>query len=231
MDLNGFPFFAGMAVYCYEGAGMILSLEGSMEKSVRHKFRSIFKFAMLMITTLYIVFGVCGYMSFGPDTNQIITINLPPGVFPMLVKLFLCFSLFFTYPVMMFPVIQILQKKCRRAADNYVIGNILRGMMVLVTGVVVTLIPSFSTLMLLIGACICSPLAFILPALFHLKIFRNSLSRSKRMMDYLLIAVGIFASTIGSIDAFKRIGLVTSLPSSPVVDDVITASAGNATNL
>jgi len=34
-----------------------------MERSVRHKFRGIFKLAMLLITTLYIVFGVCGYMA------------------------------------------------------------------------------------------------------------------------------------------------------------------------
>jgi len=205
MDLSGFPFFAGMAVYCYEGAGMILSLEGSMERSVRHKFRGIFKLAMLLITTLYIVFGVCGYMSFGPETDQIITLNLPPGVFPALVKMFLCFSLFFTYPVMMFPTIQIIQKRSRRCKESKYIGNVVRAMMVVLTGLVVLIIPSFSTLMVLIGACICSPLAFILPALFHLKIFDKSLSRSKRFMDYLIICVGIFAYIIGSMDAVKRL--------------------------
>jgi len=205
MDLSGFPFFAGMAVYCYEGAGMILSLEGSMERSVRHKFRGVFKLAMLLITTLYIVFGVCGYMSFGPETDQIITLNLPPGLFPALVKMFLCFSLFFTYPVMMFPVIQIIQKRSKKCRDSHYVGNIVRGMMVILTGLVVMVIPSFSTLMVLIGACICSPLAFILPALFHLKIFNKNLSKSKRFMDYLIILVGIFAYIIGSMDAVKRL--------------------------
>ena len=36
--------------------------------------------------------------SFGQDTESIITLNLPGGVFPFIVKGCLCFSLFFTYP-------------------------------------------------------------------------------------------------------------------------------------
>lgn len=50
------------------------------------------------------------FMSAGRDTEKIITLNMPPGIFPMLVKGCLCFSLFFTYPVMMLPVSTILDK-------------------------------------------------------------------------------------------------------------------------
>ena len=56
------------------------------------------------MTALYILFGVCGYLSFGVDTQGIITLNLPAGPMPLTVKGCLCFSLFFTYPVMLFPV-------------------------------------------------------------------------------------------------------------------------------
>ena len=33
------------------------------------------------------------------------------GLFPLLVKTCLCFSLFFTYPIMMFPVLKIMEDK------------------------------------------------------------------------------------------------------------------------
>jgi len=49
--------------------------------------------------------------------------------------------------------------------------NFLRSLMVIMTGLIVLVIPSFSTLMALVGATCCSLLAFIMPALFHLKIF------------------------------------------------------------
>ena len=73
-----------MAIYCYEGAGLILSLEGSVSKDLRGSFKTIFLVAMIIVTSLYVGFGVCGYLSFGPDTEDIITLNLPGGTPPSL---------------------------------------------------------------------------------------------------------------------------------------------------
>jgi proton-coupled amino acid transporter len=39
MDLKGLPFFVGVSIYCYEGAGMILSLQGSVAKDYRSRFQ------------------------------------------------------------------------------------------------------------------------------------------------------------------------------------------------
>ena len=44
------------------------------------------------------------------------------GVFPLLVKLCLCLSLFFTYPVMMFPVVQIIEKRFKHLFASTVAG-------------------------------------------------------------------------------------------------------------
>ena len=52
----------------------------------RKDFPKLFKTAIAAITVLYIVFGVSGYISFGDETEKIITLNLPPGHFPSLVK-------------------------------------------------------------------------------------------------------------------------------------------------
>jgi len=113
-SLEGFPFYFSVAIYCFEGAGMILSLEESLATEIRDQFRSYFVRTILAITTLYITFGVAGYLSYGPETNEIITLNLPSNEgfnFAILVKICLCFSLFFTYPIMLFPVTSILEKK------------------------------------------------------------------------------------------------------------------------
>jgi proton-coupled amino acid transporter len=62
ISIDGLPFFLGVAIYCYEGAGMVLSLEQSVLKDVRSIFKSLFKFALTIVTLLYIVFGVLGYL-------------------------------------------------------------------------------------------------------------------------------------------------------------------------
>ncbi|XP_076344779.1 uncharacterized protein LOC143244286 isoform X6 [Tachypleus tridentatus] len=62
-SLKGFPFFFAMAIYCYEGAGMILSLEASCLKEIRHLFNRYFIITISFSTALYIAFGVSGYMN------------------------------------------------------------------------------------------------------------------------------------------------------------------------
>jgi len=207
MDLKGLPFFTGVAIYCYEGAGMILSLEASIAKDYRSRFKFIFSMAIMAMTALYILFGVCGYLSFGVDTQGIITLNLPAGPMPLTVKGCLCFSLFFTYPVMLFPVVEIIERRMG-IQGSVMKGNILRAGLVLITIVTVCIITDFSTIMVLIGATCCSLLAFILPAITHLRIFRNRLTKQNKIEDYTILVFGIIGTIIGSIDAAKRLGII-----------------------
>lgn len=88
----------GVAIYCFEGAGMILALENSVPAAHRSQFPRVFKLTLAVIASLYIAFGISGYVSFGSKTKKIITLNMPPGPFPVMVKVCLCFSLYFTYP-------------------------------------------------------------------------------------------------------------------------------------
>ncbi|XP_023332674.1 amino acid transporter ANT1 [Eurytemora carolleeae] len=76
-SLEGLPYFFSVAIYCYEGAGMILSLESSVAEDLRDKFKQFFIRTIIVITTLYITFGAAGYLSYGNDTRDIITLNLP----------------------------------------------------------------------------------------------------------------------------------------------------------
>ena len=69
-----------------------------MQPDLRHRFPYVLSTALALITALYVAFGLSGYVSFGEHTEKIITLNMPPGSFPLLIKSCLCFSLYFTYP-------------------------------------------------------------------------------------------------------------------------------------
>ncbi|XP_070197202.1 uncharacterized protein [Littorina saxatilis] len=209
MSIKGFPFFLAIAIYCYEGAGMILALESSIKEEVRYKFKRFFITAMFVVTTLYITFGTCGYLSFGPETKSIITLNLPKGTgldFGMMVKSCLCLGIFFTYPVMMFPVIKILETYFLPDAAKFVWkANMLRFLVLVLTGFVVLAVPNFANLMALVGASCCTLLAFILPGIFHMNVFRGCLTRSQKWLDWFLICVGVCGTIVGTMDALKRL--------------------------
>lgn len=74
-NLAGLPFAGGMAVFCFEGFGMTLALEASMKE--RGTFPKVLAMAITWITLVYVLFGVFGYMAYGDDTKDIITLNLP----------------------------------------------------------------------------------------------------------------------------------------------------------
>ena len=105
---------------------MILSLEQSVPEHLRSSFKKLFVVTITFVTTLYITFGASGYLSFGPKTKDIITLNLPKDEgldFALLVKLCLCVSLFFTYPVMLFPVTALIRQ---RLQHSFGCGNVSR---------------------------------------------------------------------------------------------------------
>jgi len=202
-SVEGFPYYFSVAIYCFEGAGMILSLEQSLAVDLRSKFRDYFVTTIVAITTLYITFGAAGYLSYGPETKDIITLNLPNDGgfnFAVLVKICLCISLFFTYPIMLFPVFSILEKKLS-ISSSAVLAKFVRLSVVLLTGLIVLKVPNFGQLMALVGASCCTLLAFIMPALCHLVLFRKEEDRSSKMLDYTLIVLGVTGALIGTWDA------------------------------
>lgn len=55
-----------------------------------------------------------GYAAFGEETRDIITLNLPQDWTTVAVKLALCLGLLFTFPVMMVPVFEILERSLKQ---------------------------------------------------------------------------------------------------------------------
>jgi len=198
--LGAVPFAMGVAIYCYEGFGMTLTLEASMKNP--DKFPRILALDFAAITTLYILFGFVGYWAFRDDTRDIITLNLPNDLSTILVKIGLCIGLFFTYPVMMYPVHEIFEGKLLQSAwfqtkvspSSYLFSllpNAVRGATVLGTAVLAVSVPGFGIFISLVGGTVCALLAFVLPSLFHIQLCGANASRQSLVIDVVLILCGV----------------------------------------
>jgi len=247
-SLSSVPFFMAVGIYCYEGAGMILSIEDSVACSHRAKFRRLFVVTMVLVTLLYVSFGVAGFLSYGLETSPIITTNLPHGTgssvdFAIVVKLLLCFALLFTYPVMLFPVVKLVEanleerilvlllslRLVREIESCMLSRSLIRVSVVLLTNLVVVLIPNFANLMALVGASCCTLLAFILPGIFHFQLFRNSgIGRSQIWFDVFLIILGIVGASLGTADALNRIRTPLPTPQPNSLDNFPASSSAES---
>ncbi|CAJ1881044.1 unnamed protein product [Sphenostylis stenocarpa] len=203
-NIGGLPFAAGMAVFCFEGFGMTLALENSMQD--RRKFPKLLAQTFGGITLVYISFGLCGYMAFGEETRDIVTLNLPRNWSSLTVQVGLCVGLAFTLPIMLHPINEIVEGKLkiilRNNNDSRRLGNIClyisRAIVVVGLAVVASFVPEFGVFASFVGSTLCAMLSFVLPATFHLKLFGSSLSIWQKALDSIVLLCGLFFAVYGT---------------------------------
>ncbi|XP_023512173.1 amino acid transporter AVT3B-like [Cucurbita pepo subsp. pepo] len=192
---GGFSVFfygMGVAVYAFEGIGMVLPLES--ETKNKEKFGSVLGLSMAFITVLYGAFGTLGYFAFGEDTKDMITGNLGSGLISTIVKLGLCVNLFFTLPLMMNPVYEIVER--RFWGGRYSLW--LRWMLVFMVSLVALLVPNFADFLSLVGSAVCCALAFVLPALFHFLVFKQEMDVKGWCVDIGILVLGVVLGVSGT---------------------------------
>ncbi|KAK9112440.1 hypothetical protein Scep_019959 [Stephania cephalantha] len=189
----------GVAVYAFEGIGMVLPLES--ETREKKKFGKTLGVSMGFIALMYAGFGALGYFAFGEETKDIITTNLGKGLVSNLVQLGLCVNLFFTFPLMMNPVYEVVER--RACEGRYCVW--LRWVVVLFVSLTALLVPNFADFLSLVGSSVCIVLGFVLPALFHLIVFKRELKWGGVALNGGIIAFGLVFAVVGTWSALMEI--------------------------
>ncbi|XP_075656470.1 amino acid transporter AVT3C-like [Castanea sativa] len=197
--LSVFLYGVGVAVYAFEGVGMVLPLES--ETKDKDKFGKVLGLCMTFISLLYGGFGALGYFAFGDETKDIITTNFGQGLISMLVQLGLCVNLFFTMPLMMNPVYEVVE---RRFCDSR-FCLWLRWAMVLLVSLVALLVPNFADFLSLVGSSVCVVLGFVLPALFHLLVFKEEMGWKGIVLDGCVLVLGVVIAVTGTWSSLMEI--------------------------
>ncbi|KAK8562709.1 hypothetical protein V6N12_010780 [Hibiscus sabdariffa] len=190
--LSVFFYGMGVAVYAFEGIGMVLPIESEMKDP--RKFGKILTLSMGLISLIYGAFGALGYLAFGAETKDIITANLGAGWVSSLVQLGLCINLFFTFPLMMNPVYEIVER--RFWGGRYCLW--LRWLLVLIVTLVSLFVPNFADFLSLVGSSVCCALGFVLPALFHLLVFKEELGWKGWTVDVGIVTLGLVLGVSGT---------------------------------
>ncbi|XP_059434466.1 amino acid transporter AVT3B [Corylus avellana] len=186
--LSVFFYGIGVAIYSFEGVGMVLPLESEMKD--KDKFGKVLALTMAFISLMYGGFGALGYFAFGEETKDMITANLGAGLVSTLVKLGLCVNLFFTLPIMMNPVYEIVER--RFWGGTYCLW--LRWLLVFFVSLVALLVPNFADFLSLVGSGVCCALGFVLPPLFHFLVFKDEMGWKAWSLD---VGIGVLGIVLG----------------------------------
>ncbi|CAH8359920.1 unnamed protein product [Eruca vesicaria subsp. sativa] len=210
--VGGLPFAGGVAVFCFEGFAMTLALEGSMRE--REAFPKLLGKVLAGITFVYMLFGFCGYMAYGDETKDIITLNLPNNWSAIAVQIGLCVGLTFTFPIMVHPLNEIIEQKLKRikclqkhhhhqysnetgSVSRYVIFTT-RTLLVVGLAAIASLVPGFGTFASLVGSTVCALISFVLPASYHLTLLGPSLTLWNKSVDVFIVICGLLFAVYGT---------------------------------
>ena len=102
------------------------------------------------------------------------------------------FSIIIVYPITLYPAFKIFEKSfltCKKNEKLYF--NVIRIVIVIITIIVgVTSINRFDVLMALCGSVVCTPLAMIIPPIFHYRLLNKKQSRIRNIIDILVAVLG-----------------------------------------
>lgn len=164
-----------------------------------------------VLVVIFISFGCMAYLAYGDATHDMVTLNLPHNAWVACVQLLYSLGLLLTYPIMMFPAIQILEDAgpLRAWLGSTAWGaarrRAFRTGLVLFTALVAVTVPQFSLFVNLIGSVSCTLLAFVLPAAFYLRLFQSELGQWAVRREWSVIAFGVVGGVVSLSITLKQL--------------------------
>ena len=206
-----FPLFLGTAAFAFEGIGLVLPIFSSMHPHLQPRLPTLLRDTLALVVVIFCLFASTVYAAFGDDVRIIVADNLPPSVAVPVQLAYSC-ALALTYPLMLFPVITIIEgvlipQSSRVEPSLKWRKNMLRAAIVVASaGIAWMGYETLDNFVALIGGFCSVPLAIIYPVLMHMLLARNAagkapdltLSKSQwlanAMVGIIGVVIGVFAS-------------------------------------
>eukprot|EP01059_Diplonema_ambulator_P004534 TRINITY_DN14249_c0_g1_i1.p1 TRINITY_DN14249_c0_g1~~TRINITY_DN14249_c0_g1_i1.p1 ORF type:complete len:468 (+),score=89.49 TRINITY_DN14249_c0_g1_i1:35-1405(+) len=101
------PVCVGNTISAFEGIGLVLPIENSVRDKSR--FPSLLIISFVIISFLYVTFGLVGYLAYASTLTNSITDVVPSGWLSGVVRLGMAVAILLTYPLQFFPAVQIIE--------------------------------------------------------------------------------------------------------------------------
>lgn len=201
------PLYFSTVIFALEGIGVVMPLENSMKNPRRFPgCPGVLGFGFAVTTIFYTTVGFFGYLKYGSDTADAITLNLPveEGL-AQSVKVMMSIAIFFTYFLQFYVPFEIIMKAWRRRSGTVRVRDelMLRLFVGTMTVCVAAAVPSLEVFMSLIGALCLASLGLIMPPAIEMVVFwdkEGGMGRGnwKVYKNVAIIACGVLALILGT---------------------------------
>lgn len=214
-----FSVFIGIAIFAFEGIGLIIPIQDSM--IYPNHFKTVLMQVIITISIIMIGVGTLGYCTYGKHIETVILLNLPQdSAFIIMIQLFYSLAILLSTPIQIFPAIRLIELKLfiRTGKNSLFIKwckNLFRAIFVVFTAIIALYGgKNLDKFVSFVGCFACIPLVYMYPPLLHLRSccdYDNSLSlkeiRNKKFLiylNYVLLAIGACALVYTTYDILSN---------------------------
>uniref|UniRef100_A0A3Q3BNA1 Vesicular inhibitory amino acid transporter n=1 Tax=Kryptolebias marmoratus TaxID=37003 RepID=A0A3Q3BNA1_KRYMA len=202
VDPEDFLVSVGVIIFSYTSQIFLPPLEGSMED--RGQFETMLGWTHGAACIMKTTFSLLAVLTWGTETQEVITDNLPFDLRPV-INLCLLAKALLSYPLPFYSAAEILQtltvfKKLFLICGGDEVSRpalMVRGALLMTSYLLALLVPRFSLLMGLTGSVTGAAMTLILPCLFHLRLQWGRLTVQDRLVDVCILSLGVLCSVSG----------------------------------
>ncbi|TDH71261.1 hypothetical protein CCR75_004859 [Bremia lactucae] len=191
---NDYPVFIGTSIFTFEGIGLVLPTQSSLNQARQKRFPSLLAWTVVGLLCFYSLFAGINYLAFGNSIAPMVTSSLPRNGWSSSVQFGYAFAQLLSYPLFLFPAVNIMEEMLgfpKRASGRKVAKNFFRAIAVLVTVCIAYFGQDRLDLFVsIVGAFCCVPLSLVYPPLFYLKLTPHSTWMDK-IVDSFVIIIGV----------------------------------------
>ena len=179
--------FAGTAVFAFEGIALVIPIRESMARP--DLFPALMTGMMVFFTVLLTGFGLLGYFSWGPNM-QTIVLNELQGSSADSIKILYILAIVCTFPIAISPCFSICEGPLfghmpATETRKWLKNGFRTALTLLLALIAYSAADELNIVVSIIGSFCCIPLAFIFPAVLHMKIVG-----SRPWLDMLVAGIG-----------------------------------------
>lgn len=204
VEFDTFLGSVGVIIFSYTSQVFLPTLEGSMKNP--GECRAMLNWTHFLACIFKTVFALAAFLTWGEDSKEVITDNLPSAL-QTVVNLCLLAKALLSYPLPFFAVTDILHtcilQNDRSGDKSPLLAMGLKGSLLVLTLLLAIFIPHFALLMGLTGSVTGAAMTFLLPSLFHLKLKWEKLMFLEKCADISVFLIGIFCSLAGLICSIR----------------------------
>ncbi|CAM5132705.1 unnamed protein product [Natator depressus] len=204
IEFEDFLVSVGVIIFSYTSQIFLPTLEGNMKNP--KEFSCMLNWTHFFACLFKTAFALTAFLTWGEETKEVITDNLPSSLKTLVNLCFLAKALL-SYPLPFFAVTEILHTCISNSNHSdyrtplFIV--VLRGLALLFTLLMAMFIPHFALLMGLTGSVTGAAMTFLLPSIFHLKLKWGKLVFLEKCAAISLFTVGFLCSLAGIVCSIK----------------------------